>query len=34
MTDIKKEAMSVYYDKSKYDIANIIAPFKGEIKNV
>lgn len=34
MTDIKKEAMSVYYDKSKYDIANIIAPFKGEIKKI
>lgn len=34
MTNIKKEAMSVYYDKSKYDIANIIAPFKGEIKKI
>lgn len=32
--DVKKDVIGVYYDKSKYDVASIVAPFKGEIKKI
>lgn len=34
MANIKNQIANVYYDKSRYDIASIIAPFKKEIKKV
>ena len=32
--DMNKNVMGVYYSKSKYDVASIVAPFKGEIKKI
>ncbi len=34
MSNIKDKITDVYYDKSRYDISSIIAPFKKEIKKV
>ena len=34
MVDAKEQLKDVYYDKSKYDISSIIAPFKREIRKV
>ena len=34
MTDNKFQLNDVYYDKSRYDISSIIAPFRREIKKV